>query len=98
IWQTSQRMYDFLDPLGSDVQKWTAEMWGELYTLVAMGWEVKISPELAFCRPTDPIEEWDKVKILHNAGVTPIQSTQLFFKGKYLETQPFGEDFSWVNP
>lgn len=96
IWQDSQLLYDYLAPLSSDIQKWTAEMWAELYNLVKFGWEVKISPELDFCRPTDDIRMWDMVKILHNAGVTGIDAASLFYKGKYDHSTPFGEDLSWV--
>lgn len=96
IWQDSQIIYDFLWPLKSNIQKWTAEMWAELFNLVKFGWEVKISPELDFCRPTDSIKMWEMVKILHNAGVVGESAASLFFKGKYVNKSPFGEDLSWV--
>lgn len=97
IFNLSQRMYDFLGPINTNLQKWTAEMWGQLYALTSMGWTVEVSPELDFCRPTDPIEVWSKVKILHNAGVTPELSNKLFYKGAYIDKSPIGADFSWVS-
>lgn len=96
IWQDSQILYDFLDPLPSNIQKWTAEMWAELYNLAKFGWDVQISDELSFCRPTDPIATYEKVKILHNAGVTN-QTKGLFYKGAYLSISPFGENMGWVD-
>ncbi len=96
IWQDSQLLYDYLDPINSNIQKWTAEMWAQLYNLVKYGWEVKIHPELDFCRPTDDIKMWDAVKILHNAGVMGEDASSLFFKGKYLQDTPFEDDLSWV--
>jgi len=98
IWQDSQILYDFLEPLDSNIQKWTAEMWAQLYNFAKFGWDIKVAPELSFCRPTDLIEEWEKHSILHNAGVTGPESDGLFYKGKYIDYTPFGEDFSWVDP
>ena len=95
-WQDCDLIYQFLKPLDSDIQKWTAEMWAQLYNLAKFGWEVQIDPELDFCRPTDDIKMWDMVKILHNAGVVGESAQSLFFKGKYVKQTPFGEDFSWV--
>lgn len=96
IWQDSDNLYDFLEPLDSNIQKWTAEMWAQLFNLVKFGYKVRIHPELDFCRPTDNIKMWDMVKILHNAGVVGPSAQSLFFKGAYDKVTPFGEDFSWV--
>lgn len=97
IWQDSQILYDFLEPVQSNIQKWTAEMWAQLYNMAKFGWDVRLSPELAFCRPTDPIGDWEKVKILHNAGVTAALADKLFFKGIYTDRTPFLEDFSRID-
>lgn len=96
IWQDSDRLYQFLNPLDSNIQKWTAEMWSQLYNLAKFGYSVELHPELDFCRPTDDIKMWDMVKILHNAGVTGPSAQSLFYKGQYENRTPFGEDFSWV--
>ena len=97
-WQDSQLIYDFLEPLQSDIQKWTASMFSELYNLVKLGWEVKVSPELDFCRPTDNVLQYEKVKILHNAGVLTTDESKMFFKGRYTDKTPFLEDFSKLDP
>lgn len=96
IWQDCDLLYQYLQPLNSDIQKWTAEMWSQLFNMVKFGWEVKLSPELDFCRPTDDVKMWDLVKILHNAGVTGESANYLFYKGKYDQNTPFNEDLSWV--
>lgn len=96
IWQDSQIIHDYLATVNTDLQVWTAEMWAQLYNLAKFGWQVKISPELDFCRPTDPIEMWDQTNILHNAGVTGPNSRNLFYKGDYLYLSPFGKDLSYV--
>lgn len=96
IWQDSELLHRALRPINSDIQKWTAEMWAQLYNLAKFGWDVKLHPELDFCRPTDDVGVWDKVKILHNAGVTGTDEGELFFKGKYKLSMPFDDDLSFV--
>jgi hypothetical protein len=92
----SNRLYHFFDSVDTDLQKWTAEMWAQLWGWTREGYTIEMPKEMDFCRPTDDIAEWDKVKIMHNAGVTG--TGDMFFKGQYVDTMPFGEDFSYVNP
>lgn len=96
IWRDSDNLYNFLQGIDSDIQKWTAEMWSQLYNFAKYGWEVEISPELAFCMSTDPVELWDSKKILHNAGVVSSNASACFYKGDYISRSPFGDDLSWV--
>lgn len=92
----SNTIYRYLGPLDSNVQKWTAEMWAQLWGWVREGKTLIAADVLKFCFPTDKIEEWDKVNILHNAGVTVDKSHELFFKGQYVDYPPFGKDLSFV--
>lgn len=100
LWEKSYNrsliMWHYLDGVHSNIQKWTAEMWAQLWTMVEDGITVSASKELDFCWATDPIEKWDQTKILHNSGVIDA-GKGLFFKGKYQSSAPFGEDFSWVD-
>lgn len=91
----SNKIYNYLLPITSNIQKWTAEMWAQQWGWVREGIKPIESPELAFSRPTDPIEKWNQFKIMHNAGVTG--SGEMFFKGEYVSKMPFGEDFSRIN-
>lgn len=95
-YEDSNKLYHYLEGVDSNIQKWTAEMWAQLWGWVREGKEIVMPKELDFCKPTDPIEEWDKVKIMHNAGVTADLSHELFFKGKYIHLLPWNEDFSFV--
>ena len=95
-YERSNELWHYFDGLNSDIQKWTAEMWAQLWTWVEDGLTIKMPPELDFCWATDPIEKWDKVNIYHNSGVTTPEK-QLFFKGKYTDHTPFGENFDWVD-
>lgn len=78
------------------IQSWTAGMWSLLWNLWLFGYVTQISDELSFSWATDPISNWDKHKIFHNAGVVSTNN-QLFFKGNYFNTSPFGADFSLIS-
>lgn len=93
----SNSLSHMLQESGSDIQAWTAEMWAQQWGWVREGLKIVHQPELDFCRPTDPIAEWDKVKILHNAGVTADKSHIMFYKGQYVDTSPLGRNFDWVS-
>ena len=101
MWQKaysrSNIIYHYFDSVTSNIQKWTAEMWAQLWTFVEHGVEITMPKELDFCWCTDPLYRWDETKILHNSGVTK-DDGELFFKGKYHDHTPFDEDLSWVNP
>lgn len=100
MWEQSYHrslsIWHYFDGVASNIQKWTAEMWAQLWTMVEHGITVEASPELDFAWSSDSIERWDRTKILHNSGVTT-ETPKLFFKGKYRDSVPFGEDFSWVD-
>lgn len=70
------------------IQIWTAEMWALLWVAWKKGIMTAVAKELNFCWPTDNIEEFKKVSIIHNAGVTKEKEEELFFKGKYIDTIP----------
>jgi hypothetical protein len=91
----SMKIHNYFQSVDSDIQKWTAEMWAQLFGMTREGIEVVIDhKELDFCLPTDPVEKWDKVKILHNAGVTG--SGDMFFKGEWDNASPLRQDFSHI--
>lgn len=93
----SNTIYRHLLSFRSDIQAWTAEMWAQQWGWVREGKTILAPAELNFIMSTDPIEKWDEVKILHNAGVT-VDHRDLFYKGDYLMKSPLSEDLSWVNP
>lgn len=94
-YRDSNAIYSYFSGVDSDIQKWTAEMWAQLFGMTREGIDVVINhEELDFCLPTDPVGKWDTVKILHNAGV--IGSGDMFFKGAYSDTSPLGQSFGEV--
>lgn len=84
---------------GSDyvpIQKWTAEMWSQLWNMQLFGVEPKIVKELDFCMAPDDISRWYETKIYHNAGATEANK-DLFFKGKWVNSSPFRASHSNVS-
>lgn len=81
------------------IQKWCAEMWSTLWNAWIFGHETIVDKELDFVFATDSKVKTDTVKIVHNAGVTVRDSERLFFKGGFINRDPFLEpDFNWVDP
>ena len=77
------------------IQKWTAEMWAQLWNIYYFAREAKTHPELEFCWPTEDISRYYETKILHNAGVIDA-NRGLFFKGQYTNRTPYNDDLYFV--
>lgn len=83
--------------IGHGIQSWTADMWAVLWNLWLKGLTCTVSIELDFCWPGDSLAEWERCKILHNAGVTEIDKDRYFYKGEWINRDPIGQDFSYVD-
>lgn len=84
VYVNSIVLYRAIEPLETTLQKWTAEMWAQLWTMYHYGITPKVSKKLDFAWSTD--DKLGNKKIIHNAGVT--EDMDLFFKGIYLDTPP----------
>lgn len=81
------------------IQKWCADMWAVLWCGLKIGKEVKISRELDFSwSSTMGHEEWQRCKILHNAGITSSHNGKVFYKGDFIDEDPWDFDFSKIDP
>ncbi|GGP17239.1 hypothetical protein [Oceanobacillus neutriphilus] len=96
VYEDSNKIWKYFENLDSNIQKWTAEMWAQLWNMMYFNIGAKVSNEMEFCWATDPLERWHRTKIMHNAGATE-KDKDLFFKGKYIDTSPFDDDLSFVN-
>jgi len=96
VYVDSNRLWRYLQTVDSNIQKWTAEMWSQLWNMMYFNIGPVISDELDFCWATDPVKRWNETKIMHNAGVT-VDDKCLFFKGKYVNSTPFDDDLSFVD-
>lgn len=90
------KLSGYLDLTDSDIQKWCAEMWAQLFNAPLFGAEYKITPELDFCWAGDKIGRWHATTLLHNTGLsTSDNKDRAFDKTKY-DDLPYDLDFSWV--
>lgn len=97
VYEDSVRLYRYLNSRTySNIQKWTAEMWAQLYNVYYFGKTAEVDKQLDFSWATDNVERYYETNIYHNAGVTE-NHTDLFFKGKYTHRTPFDDDLSFVN-
>jgi hypothetical protein len=73
------------------IQAWCADMWAVLWNLWYFEKKVLIHSEMKFSWPYSPIEDWDRLAILHYSG--NIKETTLFFrKVEYLNYLPWYDD------
>lgn len=84
VYVNSIVLYKAIEPLDTSLQKWTAEMWAQLWTMYHYGVSPKVHKNLDFAWSTD--DELKGKKIIHNAGVT--SDMALFFKGLYQDKPP----------
>lgn len=97
VYNDSIKLYAYLNSIvACGIQKWTAEMWAQLWNAYYFGIYPETSKELDFCWATDNIDKYYETKIYHNAGVLESNSN-LFFKGKYVYKSPFKDDLSFVD-
>jgi len=75
------------------VQKWCADMWAVLWEAWKRDKTTIIDDDLGFSWGTSSLNEYEKHKIMHNAGVTT-SAGGLFYKGEFINRSPFDADFS----
>lgn len=98
VYVDSNSLYRYLKSrTDSKIQRWTAEMWAQLYNVYLFGKTTETHPELEFTWSTDPVDRYYYTKMLHNAGVVD-DKEGLFFKGKYTQESPFRDNLNFVDP
>ena len=85
-------------PSYNPIQKWCADMWAVLWNLWAGGKQTRIEPQLSFSWATSAAAEWERHNIYHNAGVTEALKATHFYKGEFIQREPWDADFSYVRP
>lgn len=76
------------NPNWHKLQIWTACMWAHLWNGWLLGYETECPKSLDFTWATDPIENIQKNKIYHNAGVTA-DHKNLFLKSDFINELPY---------
>lgn len=81
------------------IQKWCADMWAVLWCGWKRGKEIRVSDELDFSWGSSfGQKEWERCKIMHNAGVIDNRNGTVFYKGEFIERSPWDFDFSKIDP
>ena len=77
-----------LDPTHHPLQIWCADMWAVLWNGWKMGYETICHPNFDFSWGTSFLDDYNKMNIMHNAGVTT-SADGLFFKGEWINRLPY---------
>jgi hypothetical protein len=78
------------DPTHHALQIWCADMWAVLWGGWRRGYKTECHPNFEFSWGTSSEQEYFKMNIMHNAGVTDSQSG-LFYKAEYMNKLPYTE-------
>ena len=73
-----------------ELQIWCADMWAVLWGAWRLGYKTICSPEFNFSWGTSSEEEYHRLNIMHNAGVTNADGG-LFYKPKFMYELPYGK-------
>ena len=96
VYEDSIKLWKYIKDKDTNYQKWCQEMVATLWNMPLFDVMPRAKKEMEFTWATDSIEKWNENKIYHNAGVTQ-DMKDMFFKGDYINKDPFNEDFSHVN-
>ena len=95
VFNDSIKLYEMLlsfskkYPINHHIQMWTSDMWAVLWNIWLLGKETLITKNLDFSWATDTISIYEKKPILHMAGVTDGLKTTKFYKGEFINVNPF---------
>ena len=78
------------DPTHHELQIWCADMWAVLWNGYKMRKAVECHPNMEFSWATSSEEEYLKMNIFHNAGITGTDSGR-FYKANYMNKLPYNE-------
>ena len=76
------------EPEYHELQIWCADMWAVLWNGWKMGKETVCHPDLEFAWGTSSESDYDRLNILHNAGVVS-SADGLFYKAEFMGRLPY---------
>jgi len=79
------------------IQAWCADMWAMLWVGVKLGFKITIHKELDFCWPRESLDRYYDTKILHNSGISEVDSFRLFYKDYYRQHHPYFDNFQLIS-
>ena len=81
------------NPSYHELQIWCADMWAVLWGAWRRGWKTNCLPEFDFSWGTSTEEDFHKMNIMHNAGVTS-SNQGLFYKAEFINELPYGKELN----
>src|SRR5699024_4513333 len=96
VYEDSIKLWKYIKDKDTNYQKWCQEMVATLWNMPLFDVMPRAKKEMEFTWATDSIEKWNENKIYHNAGLTQ-DMKDMFFKGDYINKDPFNEDYSHLN-
>ena len=81
------------DPSHHELQIWCADMWAVLWNGWKLGKETVCHPDLEFAWGTSTEEDYNKLNILHNAGVVT-SADGLFYKAEWMNQLPYNRNLN----
>ena len=82
-----------VDPSYHELQIWCADMWAVLWNGWKLGKETVCHPDLEFAWGTSSESDFDRLNILHNAGVVS-SADGLFYKAEFMGRLPYNLDLN----
>jgi hypothetical protein len=79
------------NPNYHEIQIWCSDMWAVLWGAWRLGKRTICSPNFDFSWGTSTEGDFEKMNIMHNAGVTG-PNNGLFYKAEYMNELPYGKD------
>ena len=80
-----------INPSYHELQIWCSDMWAVLWLAWQMGAETRCHPNMEFSWGTSTEEDFHRLNIMHNAGVTS-PNEGLFYKALYMNSYPYNLD------
>ena len=79
-----------LNPTYHELQIWCSDMWAVLWCAWRLGYQTVCHKNFEFSWGTSSIEDFNKMSIMHNAGVVSANDG-LFYKANYMNRLPYNE-------
>jgi hypothetical protein len=73
-----------------ELQIWCSDMWAVLWGAWRLGYKTNCHSNFEFSWGTSTIEDYHRLNIMHNAGVTS-PNEGLFYKAQYMNSLPYNE-------
>jgi hypothetical protein len=80
-------------PLYHELQIWCADMWAVLWGAWRLGYKTNCHPNYEFSWATSNEEEYQRMNIMHNAGVASANEG-LFYKASYMNEYPYNKNLT----